>query len=83
MTDTAALRQIIDTWKVNRALLASKIGISKGAFNNKLNEVKTYRFTEAELNALCNVLIHMRDALGVVESADFNDALKMIAKPTV
>ena len=78
MTQTAQLRAIIDTWKINRSLLASKIGISKGAFNNKLNEVSTYRFSDTELNRLCLVLIELRDTLGAVESADFNDALKII-----
>ena len=79
MTQASTLRAIIDTWKINRALLASKVGISKGAFNNKLNEINNYRFTDKELNALCNVLIQLRETLGIVDGADFNEALKIIA----
>lgn len=63
--------------------MASKVGLSRGAFNNKLNEVLTYRFTDAELNRVCLALIELREALGVVEAADFNDALKILAPKTV
>lgn len=61
--------------------MASKVGLSKGAFNNKLNEVASYRFTDAERNRLCLVLIQLRESLGDVESLDFNEALKIIATP--
>lgn len=71
--------QIIDLWKVNRALLASKMDMPKGTFNNKLNPDHSASFTDKELNQLCNILIELRNDLDVVEGVDFNEALKIIA----
>ena len=78
MTPATILLQIIDTWKVNRALLASKMDMPKGTFNNKLNPEHSASFTDKELNQLCNILIEFRNDLDGVEGADFNEALKLM-----
>ena len=43
-------------WKLNRTLLASKIGLSKGSFNNKFSETGTYKFTDQEKEDLKKIL---------------------------
>ena len=78
MTPAKTLSQIIDLWKVNKALLASKMGMPKGTFNNKLNPDHSASFTDKELNQLCNILIELRNDLDVIEGADFNEALKLM-----
>ena len=80
MTPATILLQIIDTWKVNRALLASKMNMPKGTFNNKLNPDHSASFTDKELNQLCNILIELRNDLDVVEGVDFNEALTIMTK---
>lgn len=72
------IQEIIDKWKINRALLASKLKMPKGTFNNKLNPSHASQFSDKELFQLKQVLIGMRNDLDVVEQ-DFNDALKIIA----
>ena len=78
MTPAKTLSQIIDLWKVNKALLASKMDMPKGTFNNKLNPDHSASFTDKELNQLCNILIEFRNDLDGVEGADFNEALKLM-----
>ena len=80
MTQIQQLLNLIDTWRVNRALLASKMTMPTGTFNNKLNPNHSASFTDKEVNQLCNILIEFRDDLGIVESADFNDAIKMMSE---
>ena len=50
----------------------------KGTFNNKLTGSLNSKFTNKELNQLCNVLIEMRNDLDIVEGADLNEALSII-----
>lgn len=78
MTTATELLRIIDKWKVNRALLASKMNMPQGTFNNKLSGTHPTQFRDKELNQLCNILIELREELGVVESADFNEGLKIL-----
>lgn len=80
MTPVKTLQEIIDLWKVNRALLASKMDMPKGTFNNKLNPDHTATFSDKEHSQLCNILIEMRNDLEKVEGADFNEALKLLTK---
>ena len=49
-----------------------------GTFNNKLSAKHTTQFKDKELNQLCNILIELRDELAGVESADFNEGLKIL-----
>lgn len=70
--------EIIDKWKVNRALLASKMDMPKGTFNNKLSPVHPTQFSDKEVNKLCSILIELRTDLEPVEGADFNEGLKIL-----
>lgn len=83
MTTATQLLQVIDKWKVNRALLASKMNMPKGTFNNKLSDAHTAYFTDKELNQLCNILIELRADLAGIESADFNEGLKILTNATI
>jgi hypothetical protein len=74
---------IIDRWKINKALLASKIGMKASTFNNKLNEGHDSQFTDLELIHLKGVLIELREELGVIEGGDFNESLEKITKGIV
>ena len=74
---------IIERWKLNKALLASKIEMKASTFNNKLNDCHDSCFTEQELFRLKNVLVQLRDELGIVEGGDFNEALGLITKKEV
>lgn len=60
------IRKIIDKWKLNRNLLASKMEISKGSFNNKLNENEAYKFTELEEQKLKKVLKELKNDLNKI-----------------
>lgn len=72
------IQEIIDKWKINRALLASKLNMPKGTFNNKLNPAHASQFSDKELFQLKTVLLEMGADLMEIER-DFNDALKIIA----
>jgi hypothetical protein len=50
----------------------------KGTFNNKLTGSLNSKFSDKELNQLCNILIDFRTDLGIVEGADLNEALSII-----
>ena len=80
MTDEKTLWELIEKWKVNRALLASKMDMPKGTFNNKLNPDHNSTFSDKEHNQLCNILIEMRNDLEQIEGADFNEALKILSE---
>lgn len=62
---------------LNKHLLASKMGMNKGTFANKLNPDHATQFSDKELIQLKTVLIELRNDLGIVD-IDFNDALKAI-----
>lgn len=72
------MREIIDKWKINRNLLAEKMGMSKGFFNNKLSERQKYKFTEEEKERLKQILIEMRNDLEGITDIEFNHALKTL-----
>jgi len=72
------IQEIIDKWKLNRALLASKMGMPKGTFNNKLSPSHPTQFSDKELFQLKTILIQLREDLGIIDT-DFNEALKIIA----
>lgn len=80
MTEAQKLWELIEKWEVNRALLASKMDMPKGTFNNKLNPEHSSTFTDKERNLLCQILIEMRNDFDVVEGADFNEALSILSK---
>ena len=80
MTSIPKLREIIDKWKVNRGLLASKMEMPRGTFNNKLSPKHSTQFSDLEHNRLCQILIEIWRDLDEVEGADFGEALGILVK---
>jgi hypothetical protein len=72
--------QVIDLWKLNRALLASKMGMPKGTFNNKLSASHASTFSNEENIKLIGILREMAKDIDSVTDIDFNDALKALVK---
>lgn len=70
------MQKVIENWKLNKGLLASKMGMPEGTFNNKLSEKHTAYFTDAEIIKLKGVLIELRNDIDADTDIDFNDALK-------
>lgn len=61
------LSQLITTHSINRAHLASKMGMPVGTFNNKLSEkLSQYRFTESEEEKLKEILKDMAADIEIV-----------------
>lgn len=61
------LKDIIDKWKINRNMLATKMEISKGAFNNKLSGRHPYKFSMDEERKLISILIDLKVDLEKVD----------------
>lgn len=74
------LQEIIEKWKVNKGLLASKMEMPLGTFCNKLSPKHSASFTDAELIRLKMVLNEMAGDIEGVVKIDFNDALKTAVK---
>ena len=70
--------QVVDKWKLNRAVLASKMGMPKGTFNNKLNPTHASQFSNEENIKLIGVLREMAVDIDSVTDIDFNNALKAL-----
>lgn len=67
---------VIENWKLNKWILASKMNMPLGTFCNKLNQKHSAYFTDAEIIRLKIILKELHvDLLGVID-IDFNDALK-------
>lgn len=77
------IQEIIQKWKLNKNLLASKLKMLKGTFNNKLNPDHKDKFTDDELILLRAVMLEMRKDLDSVEEISFDEAMKIIAKQKV
>lgn len=71
------MKKIIDKWKLNKSLLASKIDMSNVVFCNKLKDNK---FTDKEIIRLKMALKELYFDLESVCDNDFNDVLKTIIK---
>ncbi len=74
------MEKIINKWKINKSLLAEKMGMTNTTFNKKLDSTKTTEFTDKELIQLKMILREMCGDLEEVIEIDFNDALKKIVK---
>ena len=74
------ITEIITKWKLNKQLLASKLGMLKGTFQNKLNPNHPATFTEDELVLLRCVLIEIRHDLESVDEIDFDTAMRLISQ---
>ena len=72
------IQEIITKWKLNKQLLASKLKLKKGTFQNKINPSHKTKFTNEELFQLKQVLIELSNDLDGIEQ-DFNEALAIIA----
>lgn len=71
------MEDIIIQWKLNKALLASKMSMPVATFSQKVMR-KHNQFTEPEKERLKVVLIELREQLETIDNIDFNDALKKI-----
>jgi len=73
------LSQLIECHSINRAHLASKMGMPVGTFKNKLSEKQTaYRFTLDEEDKLKEILRDMAADIETVAGISFNKALATI-----
>lgn len=77
------LKEVIDKWKLNRNLLAIRMGMSKDAFNKKLNGTDGRSLSDEEMQKLSNILLELRDDLESGETDVFNDALHLISQREV
>jgi hypothetical protein len=73
----AGMREIIDKWKINKSVLATKMSMTNTTFNKKL---KNDSFADEELIQLKRILTEMSSDIDSVAGIDFNDALKLITK---
>lgn len=74
------LHETINTWKLNKGLLAEKMQMPLGTFCNKLSPKHSTRFTDKETIRLKLILKEMGIELTEASDIDFNDALKTIVK---
>jgi len=81
---TGSLSSLISSWKLNKVLLASKMGMPAGTFKNKLSERQTaYRFTEAETETLKGILLEIASDIQDIAGMTFNQALSQISKQKI
>lgn len=74
------MENIIDKWKINKSVLALKMGMTNTTFNKKLNQKNSNNFSDAELIQLKMILKEMNSDIESIIEVDFNDALKMMVK---
>ncbi len=74
------MERIINKWKLNKGILASKMNMPLGTFCNKLSSKHTSEFSDVETIRLKMVLKEMGVDIARVTDIDFNDALKTIVK---
>jgi hypothetical protein len=73
------MKKLINKWKLNKSVLASKMGMTNTTFNKK---VEKNSFSESELIKLKMILRELYYDLDEEISIDFNDALKLaVTKP--
>lgn len=72
------MQKVIEKWKLNKGLLASKINMPLGTFCNKLNSNHSAYFTDSEIIKLKGVLRELQNDLDGITDIEFNDALKII-----
>lgn len=72
------MQKVIENWKLNKGLLASKMDMPLGTFCNKLSPTHSSYFTDAEIIKLKGVLRELQNDLDGVTDIDFNNALKTI-----
>lgn len=77
------LLTIISSWKLNKALLASKMPMNAYTFKMKLLQKPNYTFTEAEINRLSEVLQELQHEIEKTCGISFNKALAKIVRKKV
>lgn len=83
-TQLQNLLTIIDGWKLNKVLLAYKVGMKHSTFKNKINaKFPQYKLTEIEQDKLIEVLKEMATDIENKFGISFNKALAKISKQTV
>ena len=73
-----SIQEVIEKWKINKELLASKMGMLSGTFCNKLNPKHSTQFSDAEIIRLKGILIDLQKDLDAVTDIEFNNALRSI-----
>lgn len=73
------IEEIIIKWKLNRSLLADKMDMPKGTFNQKVNPEHTAKFTDKEAFRLKMILSELREELEPLD-AGFNEAVALIVR---
>jgi hypothetical protein len=63
MNDVERVRRLILKWKLNKSLLAEKIGMPKTTFSYTLMGKPHYRFSPQQFEKLTKVLIKISDDL--------------------
>ncbi len=74
------MEKIITKWKINKSLLATKMGMTNTTFNKKLDQDNSNFFSDKETIRLKMILRDMCSDLESVSEIDFNDALGAIVK---
>lgn len=74
------MEKIINKWKINKSVLAQKMGMTNTTFNKKLDSRKTTEFTDKELIQLKMILREMCGDLEEVIEIDFNGAISAIVR---
>lgn len=72
------MEEIIEKWKLNKGLLASKMEMPLGTFCNKLSPKHPTKFLDREIVRLKGILIELRNDLDNVTDIDFNEALAVL-----
>ena len=77
------VQEIITKWKLSKQLLASKLGMLKGTFQNKLNPEHPTQFTEDEMTLLRCALLELKHDLSSIDEIDFETAMRLISQKKV
>lgn len=73
------VQTLIDGWKLNKVILASKMGMPVGTFKNKLNDTQAaYKLTEDERERLLEILRELAADIEAIAGVTFNQALSQI-----
>lgn len=83
MHNLKQVSEIIEKWKLNKTLLAEKLGMPKGTLSHCLAGKQYYTFSEVQLEKLKVILIELRNDLDQIDQVDFNEALRIIAQKEV
>lgn len=66
MNDVERVRRLILKWKINKSLLAEKIGMPKTTFSYTLKGKPHYKFSSEQFEKLIKVLIKMSNDLKTI-----------------